>query len=283
MERLRLLEHQGRRRGDLPLPAASDTTLELDQAARPHSPGDSAPAAGQKKRTLRDHLLLLVEVVAVLGLVGMMVFGVMKVSEINREAASAQAEAVAALPTATATPIISAVVLPGGHTPPTDPGGPQPNYDEVPQHLRPVVEEQFAGPVFVPTSAPGNAIRLRISSINVDATIVQGDGWEQLKKGVGQHIGTPNPGETGNMVLSAHNDIFGGIFRRLDDLQEGDEIIVQTLSREYSYRVAYWRIVEPDAVSVMAPTQEPVVTLISCYPYLVDTHRIVVVAELVDN
>jgi sortase A len=114
----------------------------------------------------------------------------------------------------------------------------------------------------------------------LDGPIVQGDGWEQLKKGVGQHIGTGNPGEEGNLILSAHNDIFGEIFRDLDRLKPGDEVILYTNQHAYTYVISGSKIVEPTEVEVMAPTRQPVVTLISCYPYMVDDQRIVVTAHL---
>ena len=107
-----------------------------------------------------------------------------------------------------------------------------------------------------------------------------GDGWEQLKKGIGQHIGTPNPGEEGNLVLSAHNDIFGELFRDLDKLQQGDLVIVYTNQRQFTYVVTGTQIVEPTRVEVMDPTPYAAVTLISCYPYMIDTQRIVVSAVL---
>jgi sortase A len=110
-----------------------------------------------------------------------------------------------------------------------------------------------------------------------------GDGWEQLKRGVGQHIGTANPGENGNLVLSAHNDIFGELFRDLDRLQPGDEIIVQTATQQFIYIVDRTVIVEPTDVSVMDPTDNATITLISCYPYLVDDQRIVVFGVLADS
>ena len=114
--------------------------------------------------------------------------------------------------------------------------------------------------------------------------MVQGDGWEQLKQGVGQHINTANPGEPGNMVLSAHNDIFGEIFRHLDKLQVGDEVIVFTNIRSYRYVIDLeTQVVEPTFIEVMGQTKDPTVTLISCYPYLVNDQRIVVKATLVDG
>jgi len=114
----------------------------------------------------------------------------------------------------------------------------------------------------------------------VDAPIVQGDGWEQLKKGVGQHIGSANPGEASNLVLSAHNDVFGEIFRNLDKLQPGDEVVLYTSQQSFSYTVETTMIVEPTQVEVMAPASDGVVTLISCYPYMVSNKRIVVIASL---
>ena len=110
--------------------------------------------------------------------------------------------------------------------------------------------------------------------------VVQGDGWEQLKKGVGQNAGSANPGQNGNVVLSAHNDVYGELFRYLDKLAPGDQVILYTQQRQYVYVVDRTAVVEPTAVEVMASTGSPTVTLISCYPYLVDKQRIVVFARL---
>jgi sortase A len=182
------------------------------------------------------------------------------------------------LPTLTPTPLIAAVVLPSGHTPPNSPGGAQPNEAEIPEHLRPLVQQLANIPI--PTPGPQQAIRIQIPAIIIDAPIVQGDGWEQLKKGVAQAIGTANPGESGNVVLSAHNDIFGEYFRDLDKLKPGDQVLVYSNQRSYTYVVTGTEVVEEDRVDVMAPTTQPVVTLISCYPYMVDNKRIVVRASL---
>jgi sortase A len=60
------------------------------------------------------------------------------------------------------------------------------------------------------------AVRIVIPSIQIDAPIIMGVESEQLKKGVGQVPGSTNSGQVGNMVLSAHNDIYGELFRYLD-------------------------------------------------------------------
>ena len=236
---------------------------------------NAAPGPRSKRRTWLERLLFIVEAAAVLALVFIVFNGLNILRDLNQEVA-----AVLEMPTLTPTPLISAVVLPSGHTPPNAEGGVRFNEAEIPDHLRPLVQSLADLPV--PTPGPQQALRLQISAIGVDHPVVQGDGWEQLKKGIGQHIGTPNPGEKGNLVLSAHNDVFGEIFRDLDRLKPGDEVVVFTSQRTYTYTVQQTQIVEPTQVEVMAPTQEAVVTLISCYPYMVDNKRIVVTAYLQD-
>ena len=227
----------------------------------------------RKRSPWLDRVLLLVEFGAVAGLLVVLFNGLLVVQNINREMVSVLEQ-----PTLAPTALIMAVVLPSGHTPPNSPDGVRPNDAEIPEHLRPLVQSLADLPV--PTPGPKQAIRMQIPAIGIDYPVVQGDGWEQLKKGVGQRLGTPDPGETGNIVVSAHNDIFGEIFRDLDKLQSGDTVVVFTSQRTYTYVVRQTQIVEPTQVEVMAPTQEPVVTLISCYPYLVDNQRIVVTAYL---
>jgi sortase A len=231
-------------------------------------------ARGPVRRAL-DFLLLAVEVGAVVGLFYVIYNGSNILRQLNQEVSAVIADS---RPTWTPTPIVRAVVLPSGHTPPTSPDGGQPNDAEIPASLRPLV--QSLPPPVVPTQGPTQALRIVIPDINVDSQVVQGDGWEPLKKGVGQHIGTADPGQAGNVVLSAHNDIFGEIFRRLDELEPGDEVQLYTASQIYTYVVTHTRIVEPTEVSVMDPTAHPSLTLISCYPYLVDNLRIVVFADL---
>jgi len=222
----------------------------------------------QRWAKLRDRLLLVVEVGAVIGLIVVVVSFFSELRTLNQEVVAAREQ-----PTPTATPLINVSVLPGGHLPPAVPG-------EVPEHLRDWVEPAPA--VVIPTPGPQAPTRLVIPAIGVDVPVVQGDGWEQLKKGAGHHIGSANPGERGNCFISGHNDIFGEIFRDLEKLELEDEIIVYAGVQPFHYRVKAKRIVEPDDVSVMYPTSSPVLTLMTCYPYLVDTHRLVVIAELVE-
>jgi sortase A len=219
---------------------------------------------------LQDKSLLVVELGVLVALSVVLISSLATLRQINKASSQAQV-----LPTSTPMPPIQ-VVLPGGHTPLDSPGGPAPA--EIPPHLQNLVSA--VTPLPVPTRGPEQAVRIQVPAIDVDAPVVEGDDWEALKRGAGHHIGSANPGERGNCVISAHNDIFGEIFRDLPNLGLGDEIFVHTASRAYRYVATQKRVIEPTEVSVMEGTSSPVLTLISCYPYGVDTHRIVVIGEL---
>ena len=220
------------------------------------------------KRTL-DRFLLAIEILAVIGLLFVVYSGVRLLRDLNSQFAQDL------LPTTlTPTPLIVPVILPSGHTPPNSPGGAQPNQAEIPAHLLPLYQSMAEIPL--PTPGPEQAIQIQIPSINVDAPVVQGDSWEQLKKGVAQHSGSADPGQPGNLVLSAHNDVYGEIFRNLDQLNNGDQIVIYSAQHSFTYTVINIEIVDPTDVEVMAPTSDPTITLISCYPYMVDNKRIVV-------
>jgi sortase A len=234
---------------------------------------DQPQVRGSNRRRIMDRILLVVEVLAVMGLVGVLISGLGILRDLNKEVASALIQE-----TLTPTPLVMAVVLPSGHTPPDAQGNTRPNLDEIPAHLQPMVQSLANIPI--PTPAPDQAIRIQIPAIKIDAPVVQGDGWEQLKKGVAQNVNSVNPGQNGNVILSAHNDVYGELFRFLDKMQPGDQVILYTQQRQYVYVVDRTAIVEPTAVEVMASTGSPTVTLISCYPYLVDKQRIVVFARL---
>jgi sortase A len=253
----------------VPTPLEQEEISSLTTSQHHRSPKD-------RKRARLDRVLLSVEIIAMLGVAAIFVYGLFILNSLNKQSSELNT-----LPTLTPTALITAVVLPGGHTPPVNGSEVTFNEAEIPEHLRPLMQSLANIPA--PTSSPQQAIRMQIPAISVDASVVQGDGWEQLKKGIGQHIGTSDPGQTGNMVVSAHNDVFGETFRDLDKLKSGDQIVVYTAARAYTYVVASSEIVDPTRVDVMDATSSPTLTLISCYPYRVDNKRIVITASLQDN
>jgi sortase A len=280
-ERLRRLKGEGRvvDVAGVDPPLLDNQTADADPALAGES--DEKKQGGFRWRWLANRLLLVIEVLAVVGLVVIAYVAWSTTRELNQEIAEVQqvqSESVA-LPTATATPVIGSVVLPSGHKPPINGQPPQPGEaGDIPAHLLPILDAYVPPPI--PTPGPEQARRLQIPALNLDKPIVQGDDWEQLKKGVGQHIGSGLPGQPGNIVLSAHNDIYGEIFRHLDKLKAGDEVVISTERRSYTYIVRDLDVVEPTEVSVMAATDHASATLISCYPYLVNNKRVVVFADL---
>lgn len=259
------------------VPDTQSSSLLGDLELTEPQPLDEEAQRQAKRKRVMDRALLFVEVLAIIGLVFILFNGVNILQELNQQVSAALVQ-----PTISPTPLIQAVVLPSGHTPPDVEGGARFNEAEIPEHLRPLYQSFSNIPI--PTPSAEQARRIQIPAINVDAPIVMGDGWEQLKQGVGQHIGSANPGDPGNLVLSAHNDIFGQIFRNLDQLQTGDEIVIYTNIRSYTYIIDKdTQIVEPTFLQVLDPTADSTLTLISCYPYLVNDQRIVVKASMLDG
>lgn len=125
--------------------------------------------------------------------------------------------------------------------------------------------------------------RLSIPKLDFAAVVVEGTGRRELLLGPGHITSTPAPGETGNSVISAHRDTF---FRHIYELNKGDEILVQRNGRTYRYEVISKRIVEPTDLSVLKPTHESRLTLITCYPtYFIGPapERLVVTSTLVKD
>jgi sortase A len=218
---------------------------------------------------LRDRLLLLLELAALAGLIFVVFSTLSNLRVLNKEVAEALEPERGATPVAT-----PATVLPGGSLPPGSEG-------TVPDQLRHLVEPGASIPI--PTPGPRQASRIIIPAIEIDVPVVEGDGWEELKMGAGHRIGSANPGERGNVVVSGHNDVYGEIFRYLEDLNIGNEVIVYAGDTPYSYLVAAKMVVEPTEVSLLEPTPNATLTLITCHPYMIDTQRLVIIAELANQ
>jgi sortase A len=149
-----------------------------------------------------------------------------------------------------------------------------------------------------PTLKPPD--RLAIPAIKLDSPIVP-IGWHTLKEDglpsrvwevadyvVGWHKTSAYPGSMGNVVLNGHHNIKGEVFRYLVDLEVGDRVLVYVGDQEYHYAVAEKHILkekgEPPEVrrqnaSWIGPTADERLTMITCWPYTNNTHRLVVVAN----
>lgn len=89
-------------------------------------------------------------------------------------------------------------------------------------------------------------------------------------------------GMPGTTIAYGHDDIYGSIFRYLPSMRTGDKIMVVQGIKRFTYVVRSVSTVIPTDVSLLnAPRATPTLALISCTPYWVDTHRVVVLADLV--
>jgi sortase A len=238
------------------------------------------PAGKTRKKGWRDTALLIVEVLAVLGLIAIIVGSLTNLQTLNQEVASARGGA--PNPTVVNGGAVTGEELPGSSFPPPNLVSELPGSSFPPAPAPPAlgIRLQAVAAVPVPTPGPRSPTRIVIPAINLDWPIVQGDGWEELKQGIGHRVGTVNPGERGNLVLSGHNDVYGEPFRDLEKLAVGKDVFVYAGNSSYRYVVKAKRVVVPTDLSVLAPSKNPIVTLITCTPYRVDTHRLIVIGEL---
>jgi sortase A len=131
------------------------------------------------------------------------------------------------------------------------------------------------------TPRRGDAVaKIVIPRLDTQLFVVEGDGTRELRRGPGHLIGTAMPGSNGNCVIAGHRDTH---FRVLKDIRKGDDIVLETPSGEYLYRVKSTRIVSPQNTSALQPTSSPQLNLITCYPFFYvgsAPKRFVVEAEL---
>jgi len=122
-----------------------------------------------------------------------------------------------------------------------------------------------------------------IPKIDLKVAIGEGVDMETLKYAVGHFQGTGNPGEKGNFCVAGHRSYtYSEYFNRLDEMKIGDEIIVKTVKGEYKYKIYDIKVVEPTEVSVLEPTKDATLTLVTCTPVRVATHRLIIKGRL-DN
>lgn len=121
-----------------------------------------------------------------------------------------------------------------------------------------------------------------IDKIKIKYPIVEGVREENLRVGIGHIPGTAGLGQPGNCALAGHrNYTFGRFFNRLDELEEGDKITISTKGADYRYIVYEKFVVKPDDVSVLKGSKdEHIITLITCTPIYIASHRLIVRARL---
>jgi len=157
-------------------------------------------------------------------------------------------------------------------------------------------------PTPVPTATPPPLppIRISIPAISLNSNIKEisptekifssGESvfaWEPLPNSVAHYDSSSNPGGGGNIVLNGHNNTLGEVFRYLNLLNPGDEVILYTEIDEFHYQVQQKVIfpyvgaeAEGDLLLQVyaAPQSTEIVTIISCWPYATNASRIIIIA-----
>jgi len=172
----------------------------------------------------------------------------------------------------------------------------------------PAGDGQLAGPALAGQAPAGpidGSAWLEIPAIGVNAPIqpvglidLEQDGqhyqqWQVPNAyAAGWHTTSARPGKVGNTVLNGHNNVYGAVFRDLVELQLGDEVTIYDAGQTYRYQVAHRELVEEkdqpldvriDNARWMLPTSDERLTLISCWPVIGITHRVIVVATAVEG
>jgi sortase A len=147
-----------------------------------------------------------------------------------------------------------------------------------------------ATPTTIPV-APGGGLtegspvaQLKIPSIGLDWTVIEGVDVPDLKKGPGHFPETPLPGQLGNAAIAGHRTTYGAPFFDLDKVKVGDLIEVDTLAGAYTYQVTGSTVVNKEAYAAVIPTVDPNVatlTLATCTPAYTARQRLIIVATLV--
>ncbi|MGH9086203.1 MAG: class E sortase [Acidimicrobiales bacterium] len=122
--------------------------------------------------------------------------------------------------------------------------------------------------------------RIRIPKIGVDKIVVEGVSLRDLKKGPGHYSETPLPGQKGNAAIAGHRTTYGAPFSRIDELEAGDAVFVETVQGEFRYLVSEQQIISPTQVEVLDDKGDNRLTLTACHPKYSSRQRIVVVAQL---
>jgi sortase A len=134
----------------------------------------------------------------------------------------------------------------------------------------------------LPLPATGDPVaKIRIPSIGVSRTVVEGVSLDQLKRGPGHYPETPLPGQKGNVSIAGHRTTYGQPFHNVDKVKVGDQVIFETLQGTFVYEITESLVVEPNQVEILEDKGDNRVTLIACHPKYSAAQRLILIGKLV--
>lgn len=127
-------------------------------------------------------------------------------------------------------------------------------------------------------------LKISIPKVDLELITYEGADPQTLKKGPGHIEETPLPGSVGRCTISGHRTTYGSPFKRIDELENGDLIYLETIKGElFIYAVTGLEIVKPKDVYILEGTDKKELLLTSCYPEYSATERIILISELVNT
>ncbi len=124
---------------------------------------------------------------------------------------------------------------------------------------------------------------ISIPKIDVEMTMFEGIRLSTLERGPGHWPGSAMPGEVGNVVVGGHRVSSHAVFRHVDQLEAGDEIVFEDEDGRHVYLVRDVQIIDPYDVWIVDPTETPTATLFACHPPGSTAQRIAIFADLADG
>jgi sortase A len=130
----------------------------------------------------------------------------------------------------------------------------------------------------------GHALgRISLPSLAESIVLVQGTDSASLRKGPGHYPDTPLPGQAGTVAIAGHRTTYLAPFRKLDQLDPGDQVVLEMPYGRFVYTVQETRIVGPRAFWVTKSVGYPRLVLTACHPLYSAAKRIVVFAKLTEE
>ena len=152
--------------------------------------------------------------------------------------------------------------------------------------VAPIVSTQIPVPAPATTlaAADGSAIAvLSIPALGLNTVVVQGTGPVPLESGPGHYLGTPMPGQAGNVGIAGHRTTWGRPFYNLDQLKVGSHLTLTSPQGTFTYSLQRLFVVSPSDIKVLKPTSVPCLTLTTCNPRFSASTRLVARAVLVGS
>lgn len=126
-------------------------------------------------------------------------------------------------------------------------------------------------------------LKIRIPKIDLEWIVNEGSDPQTLKEGPGHITETPLPGDDGRSTISGHRTTYGSPFNRIDELESGDLIYLETIKGElFTYAITSSEVVNPEDVYILEGSYKKELLLTTCYPEYSGAQRLIMIAELMN-